>query len=246
MHFFLLIALVAAIFPAIAVAADQCPGLPDHAQFQAALKEVRMQDNGGAGFNLWATLIGRDGLVCAIVYTGDAVDAQFPGSRLASAQKANAANTFSLKNFAFSSANLYSGAQPGGTMYGITESNPLNIEVAYAGPVADYGSAGDPLVGKIAGGVNVQGGGLALYNDKAEIVGGLGLSGDSACADHNIAWRLRHRLKLDYVPAGVSPAKNDAIIYDIAAGKSKGGFGHPVCGNREQEVARELPATSTR
>lgn len=33
-----------------------------------------------------------------------------------------------------------------------------------------------------------------------EIVGGLGVSGDSSCADHNIGWRTRHALELDYVP----------------------------------------------
>jgi uncharacterized protein GlcG (DUF336 family) len=32
----------------------------------------------------------------------------------------------------------------------------------------------------------VFGGGLALYDDQG-IVGGLGVSGDSACADHNVA-----------------------------------------------------------
>jgi hypothetical protein len=36
------------------------------------------------------------------------------------------------------------------------------------------------------------------------LIGGLGVSGDSSCADHNIACRTRHNLKLDYVPAGVS------------------------------------------
>ena len=30
------------------------------------------------------------------------------------------------------------------------------------------------------------------------------MSGDTSCADHNIAWRTRNTLNLDYVPAGVS------------------------------------------
>jgi hypothetical protein len=39
------------------------------------------------------------------------------------------------------------------------------------------------------GGVNVFSGGLALYNAKGVLIGGLGVSGDSSCADHNIGWR---------------------------------------------------------
>jgi hypothetical protein len=72
----------------------------------------------------------------------------------------------------------------------------------------------------------------------------LGVSGDTSCADHNIAWRTRNTLKLDYVPAGVSPVKNDQIIYDRTEGKSAGGFGHPTCGGTEDQVAGFLPATS--
>ena len=40
---------------------------------------------------------------------------------------------------------------------------------------------------------------MALY-DHNGIVGGLGVSGDTSCADHNIAWRVRQRLKPDQVP----------------------------------------------
>ena len=90
--------------------------------------------------------------------------------------------------------------------------------------------------------MNVFGGGLALYNAQKEIVGGVGVSGDSSCADHNIAWKTRHGLSLDYVPAGVSPTKDDQIIFDINQGKSKGGFGHAVCGGKEVEIAKKLMA----
>ena len=44
------------------------------------------------------------------------------------------------------------------------------------------------------------------------------------------------------VPAGVSPNKDDGIIYDIAGGASKGGFGHPTCGGKEADVAVEIGA----
>ena len=49
----------------------------------------------------------------------------------------------------------------------------------------------------------------------------------------------------DTVSGGVSPQKNDNILYDITNGKSKGGFGHPSCGGKEQAVAAKLPATRT-
>lgn len=102
--------------------------------------------------------------------------------------KANTANALSLPGFAFSTANLYSGAQPGGFLYGILETNPMDTASMYGGESANYGSERDPMVGKKASGVVVFGGGLALY-DGANIVGGLGISGDTSPGDHNIAWR---------------------------------------------------------
>ena len=62
------------------------------------------------------------------------------------------------------------------------------------------------------------------------MIGAIGVSGDSSCADHNIAWRTRDLLGLDYVPAGVG-TPGDNIIFDLdpITGKSAGGFGHPTC-----------------
>jgi hypothetical protein len=98
------------------------------------------------------------------------------------------------------------------------------------------------MVGRKIGGVNVFGGGLGLYNEDGELVGAVGVSGDTSCADHNIAWRVRDGLGLDYVPAGVG-TPGDNIIYDIAidnhhaADNSASGFGHPVCGVGGDAVA---------
>jgi hypothetical protein len=95
------------------------------------------------------------------------------------------------------------------------------------------------------GGSIVFGGGLPLYDGRS-IVGALGVSGDTSCGDHNIAWRTRHALGLDRVPNGPTDKKNDAIIYDVAGdGKSKSGFGHPTCGHSEQTVAAEIGASAT-
>ena len=62
-----------------------------------------------------------------------------------------------------------------------------------------------------------------------KIVGGLGLSGDTSCTDHVIAWKVRHELHLDAVPMGPSPDHNDNMILDFHNGVSQSGFGHPSC-----------------
>lgn len=116
--------------------------------------------------------------------------------------------------------------------------------MAYKGAFERFGSKKDPMVGKRVGGVNVFGGGLALYNSEGDIVGALGVSGDTSCADHNIAWRVRNSLQLDYVPAGVSKDKNDQIVYDISNKKSAGGYGHPTCGSKSiKSIVKKLPRT---
>ncbi len=75
-----------------------------------------------------------------------------------------------------------------------------------------------------------------------ELLGGMGVSGDSSCADHNIVWKTRSALNLDYVPAGVSATKDDQIIFDVNNGKSTGGFGQVVCAGKEKDIAAKLPA----
>ena len=144
---------------------------------------------------------------------------QWPGSRVISAQKANTANSFSLDStsnsggsgqpngLALSTANLYSAVQPGGSLFGLQESNPVDTDVAYKGPSSRFGTSQDPMEGNKIGGVNVFGGGLALYAAGKKIVGGVGVSGDTSCADHNIAWRVRNNLGLDHLPESAeSPA----------------------------------------
>src|SRR5437879_12153967 len=111
---------------------------------------------------MWGTVVNRDGVVCAVAFTGATRGDQWPGSRVISAQKANTANAFSVPGFALSTANLYAATQNGGSLYGLQLSNPVDTSVAYAGLAADYGLANDPLVGKQVGGANVFGGGLAL------------------------------------------------------------------------------------
>lgn len=219
------------------------PGFPDFQTFREAAITARNDANGGLNLDMWATIVDRTGTVLAIVFTGEVPGDQWPGSRVISAQKANTANAFSLNSLALSTANLYTAVQPGGTLFGLQESNPVNDEIAYKGDADDWGSPKDFLIGKRIGGVNVFGGGLALYNAQGEIIGGLGLSGDTSCADHNIAWKVRDILGLDFVPAGVSPTGDDNIIYDFANGTSPSGFGHPQCSPEATAIGQALPQT---
>lgn len=233
--------LLCVVASAAAMAADMFP--VNHAQLRAALRKAQAEPNGGFGLQMWATLVDRDGTVVAVAYSGGYRGAQWPGSRIISAQKANTANAFSLPALALSTANLFTAVQPGGSLYGLQQSNPVNPAIAYRGEATDFGTANDPLVGGRIGGVNVFGGGLALYDDKGAIIGGLGVSGDSSAADHNIAWKVRHYLALDYVPAGISPTKDDNIVYDITNGVSASGWGHPSVTPAAVEIANKLPTT---
>mgnify|MGYP000232195162 CR=1 FL=1 len=231
----------------LATAAAACDDLPGDAALTDALRDAIAPTggptNGGLETHMWATLVDRSGTVCAVTRSGDSPGDQWPGSRAISAQKANTANSFSLPTLALSTANLWAATQPGGSLYGLQHSNPVNTEAAYKGSFKTYGTAEDPLVGSKIGGVNVFGGGLALYTDEGDLIGALGVSGNTSCADHNIAWRVRSALGLANVPAGVSPDNNDAVIYDVNEDDdSASGFGHPQCGNSEHEVASQIGA----
>ena len=251
------LALVGFLFPGAGMARAEgpCSGLPSQADLRLALSEAQAQadKNGGFGFHMWATVVNRDGVVCAVAFTGVNRGDQWPGSRVISAQKANTANAFSLPGFALSTANLYTAVQPGGSLFGLQESNPVSTDVAYGGSPGNYGQPNDPMVGGRIGGVNVFGGGLALYNAAGVLVGALGVSGDSSCADHNIAWRTRNNLRLDYVPSGVSgdASRPDNIVYDITPqlgqqeGVSDSGWGHPQCSADATAIASGLPAKRT-
>ncbi|MGH6841767.1 MAG: hypothetical protein ACREDV_06685, partial [Methylocella sp.] len=229
---------------------------------------VQAAGNGGLGFNMWGTIVARDGTVCAVAYSGAILRDQWLASRVISAQKAAAANGLSLGpisggassngKLALSTANLYSATQPGGSLYGLPHSNPvaaagaygdmIDATGAYVGPLSPpsttYGTATDPMVGQVIGGINVFGGGLALYTVNNR-VGGVGVSGDTSCTDHMVAWHLRHNLNFDNLAtAGIAgPASlftpdtthPDNIIFDITpnptggTGISVSGFGHPTC-----------------
>ena len=151
-------------------APNGCKDLPSWDQLRQALTNARKEANGGLNLDMWGTIVDRDGVVCAVAFTGKDRGAQWPGSRVISAQKANTANAFSLPGLSLSTANLYTATQPGGSLFGLQLSNPVSTDAAYRGDPDHYGQKNDPMVGERIGGVNVFGGGLALYNSHHEIV----------------------------------------------------------------------------
>jgi uncharacterized protein GlcG (DUF336 family) len=217
---------------AYAASDNDCRQLPTQAELKAALTNARNASNGGFNLDMWGTIVNRDGVVCAVAFTGADRGSEWPGSRAISAQKANTANAFSLPGLALSTANLWAAVQPGGSLYGLQHSNPVDTDAVYSGPSSKYGTPNDPLVGRKIGGVNVFGGGLALYNADHVLVGAVGVSGDTSCADHNIAWRTRHNLDMDFVPGGVGPAaRPDNINYQglVPVPSLQADFSHPIC-----------------
>lgn len=230
--------------PAIAQSKPDCGSLPDHSKLRNVLQSVIKEGatgNSGLGNQEWAVVVNRDGIVCAVVFSGNDRGQQWPGSRAIAAEKANTANALSSSDYALSTANLYAASQPGQSLYSLATSAPPNAQAVF-GPAPSFGTPEDPMVGKPIGGVIVFGGGLPLYDSRGNIVGGLGLSGDTSCADHIIAWKVRHQLQLDAVPMGPSPNHNDNMILDWANNNSPSGFGHPTCkgGNPPDDIVKEL------
>jgi uncharacterized protein GlcG (DUF336 family) len=218
-----------------------------HSALQDALDNAVDGMNAGLSNQMWGTIVDRDGIVCAVAFTGGDRGDQWPGSRVISAQKANTANAFSLPSDAgfggaLSSGNLYGQTLPGGSLFELPESNPVDTASAYGGDAADYGAASDPMVSKKIGGVNVFGGGLALYDEDSgvdEVLGGLGVSGDTSCTDHVVAWRTRFELGLDLVPGGVSATSDDNLI--IKENPKPNTFEHPDCGGGVKQIIKDLP-----
>lgn len=228
-----------------------CSQVPSHSDLKAALTAARAAANGGFNLDMWGTIVNRDGFVCAVAFTGADRGSQWPGSRVISAQKANTANAFSLTALSLSTANLWAAVQPGGSLFGLQHSNPVDTGEAYDGSSSKFGTSTDPLVGGRIGGVNVFGGGLALYNSSHVLVGAIGVSGDTSCADHNIAWRTRHTLNMDYVPSGVGAdaTRADNINYQglVTVPSVANDFSHPICkiggADNVSAISLALPVT---
>lgn len=184
---------------------------------QTALRSATESGNGGLFTpNMqWAAVVDRNGILCGTVKTGDA----WPGSRAIAIAKAETANDFSNFKLAISTANLYAPTQPGGSLYGLNDSNPFNP--FYNSLTNSPGFTG---VGFNPGGIITFGGGVALYQG-GQVIGGLGVSGDTSCADHAVAYEMRALLGLDGIPGGPNSSGTDNIEY----GNPPTGFQQPHC-----------------
>src|SRR3984893_10438211 len=163
-----------------------CSALPNFSQLRSALISAitpAAGANGGLGFNMWGTLVANDGTVCGVAFSGSQGTSQWLGSRVISAQKTNTANDVSVghtatpagsafpSGLALSTANLFTAVQPGGSLYGLQHSNPVDTAAAYGnrprsdtngvsqasfnqGPSSgsSFGTPNDPMVGQRIGG----------------------------------------------------------------------------------------------
>lgn len=170
------------------------------------------------GTKEWAAIADRAGRICAVVVSTDTVTNAWPGSRGIALARANTANGFSTDTSPMSTARLYTMAQPGRSLYGAFAGNPLNPECL----AVPFGS--DDLAGRVCGGTIAFGGGLPIYSN-GQVVGGLGLSGDTPCADHEMAKRVRELANL--VPPGGNMVDN--IVYPSHDSASV--YAHPLCVN---------------
>jgi uncharacterized protein GlcG (DUF336 family) len=184
------------------------------------------------GTRMWAAVVNRDGEVCAYAASTDDPTQVWPGSQAIAKAKAYTANAFSLDILPLSTARLYTFTQPGHSLWSLGQSNPSNANL-----LIPPGGHGDK--GQIAGGLIFFGGGVPIYYN-GKIVGGLGVSGDTSCADHEIAKRARNL-------AGLNPPDGmlaDDIVYSPPDDASV--FAHPVCLNtwrNGQFIGTEQPAT---
>jgi uncharacterized protein GlcG (DUF336 family) len=213
---------------------SDCDGLPAAEELRRLLK--RAPDLGeagglGSGRKMWAALVDRNGRICAVATSTEDPTDGWPGSRGIAMAKAYTANAFSTDTSALSTARLYTLSQPGHSLWGAGAGNPFD-PACLAAP-----SEGNARHG-VCGGTITFGGGLALYRGQSK-VGGLGVSGDTACADHEIAKRVRDG-------AGLNPP-GGALADDITFSRTEGAsaFTHPLCANtwrNGQKIGDEPPA----
>jgi uncharacterized protein GlcG (DUF336 family) len=220
-----------------AAAQGRCHGLPD----ETALKELLTAapaaggDAGGLfhGTRMWGAVVNRSGELCAYATSTPDPSQVWPGSQAIAKAKAYTANAFSLDALALSTAQLYTFTQPGHSLWSLGQSNLF--EPKFLAPPSGQGGGRE----QITGGLIFFGGGVPLYNSEGKIIGGVGISGDTSCTDHEIAKRVRDLASLN--PVG-GPLADD-ISYSSTDGASV--FTHPLCVNTFRNgvfIGNEQPA----
>jgi uncharacterized protein GlcG (DUF336 family) len=214
-----------------------CRGLPSAGELKALLAAAPGSGGSAGGlFNgarMWAAVVNRAGEICAYTTSTDDPTDVWPGSQAIAKAKAYTANAFSLDDFALSTARLYTFTQPGHSLWSLGQSNLFNAHL-----LLPPGRTGEDR-NQIAGGLIFFGGGVPLYKNGA-IIGGLGISGDTSCTDHEIAKRVRDLAGLN--PPGGALA--DDIVYSPPDPPSV--VAHPKCINTFRNgifIGEETPAT---
>jgi uncharacterized protein GlcG (DUF336 family) len=218
-----------------AVAKD-CKDLPSESELRQAMNASASADAGGlfGGSRMWGAVVNRDGEICVYATTTSDPTQVWPGSQAIAKAKAYTANAFSLDILPLSTARLYTFTQPGHSLWSLGQSNLWNP--ALTAPPGGQGGGKN----QIGGGLIFFGGGVPLYNTAGKIIGGLGISGDTSCTDHEIAKRTRNTLLLN--PPGGATA--DDIVYSPPDAASP--FAHPKCLNTYRNgvfIGTETPAT---
>lgn len=236
--------------------ATTCADLPKYEELKTVLQQITSGGptaNGGFGMPMWAALINTKGEVCAVVneMSGvagtDITQEAALGHRIFAIHKANTSNAFSHSRISIASASLYNAFQPGGALDSDATNIINNLLDPYTGDTTRFGTPKDPLIGKRIGGATGLGGGLALFDKNKKKIGAIGVSGDTVCTDHVVAWKIREKLAGGAytganVPFGVSAKHNDMMVQDIkpnlagGAGFSAGSYGHATCVNNPTEV----------
>jgi uncharacterized protein GlcG (DUF336 family) len=214
-----------------------CQSLPSASRLRQLLLQAQNVNKpiGGLfeGTRMWAAVVNRDGEICAYATSTTDPTQVWPGSQAIAKAKAYTANAFSLDVLPLSTARLYTFTQPGHSLWSLGQSNLFNPQFL-ASPDGQAGGHN-----QIAGGLIFFGGGVPLYRN-GKIIGALGVSGDTSCADHEIAKRMRD---LDGANPTGGPLADD-IVYSPPDAPSV--FAHPVCLNTYRngtKIGDEAPAT---
>ncbi len=222
---------------ALPALSQNCGGLPGATQLRNWLQAApgAAGEVGGLfhGTRMWAAIVNRDGTICTVAASQSDQTQVWPGSQAIAKAKAYTANAFSLDTLALSTARLYTLTQPGHSLWSLGQSNLF--DPAALAPTGGQGGSEN----KIAGGLIFFGGGVPLYSN-GKIIGGLGVSGDTSCADHEVAKRIRNMASMN-PPAA---AGTDDIVYSPPDDPSV--FAHPVCVNTWRngtQIGSEAPAS---
>lgn len=193
----LALAVAISLIPGAVRAAEPCAGLPTATQLRPLFDKVYQGQDvstalgpgtgvGGifSGRLMWIAIVDRRGVLCVLTSSADPMDVQ-PGSEYLSSAKAFTAMAFSNRLLPFSTANLQLLTQPGHSLYGLPNAIPM------APNAIEPTERAVPRREKVVGGLVAYAGGVPLYDRNGWLIGGLGVSGDTACTDHEVAKRLR-------------------------------------------------------